>query len=41
MKRVNLDLSKLLGFKIIANQLNKMKSLKIGSKLGGKAGTKT
>ena len=40
MKRVNLDLSKLLGFKIIANQLNNMKSLKIGAKLGGKPGLK-
>ena len=38
MNRVNLDLKKLLGFKIIASQLNKEKSLKIGAKLGSKPG---
>jgi hypothetical protein len=40
MKRINLDLKKLLGFRIVANQLSSIKSLKIGSKLGGKPGTK-
>lgn len=41
MNRVNLDLKKLLGFKLIANPLGNVKSLKIGSKLGDKIGTKT
>lgn len=40
MKRINLDLNKLLGFKIVANQLNNINSLKIGAKLGGKPGIK-
>ncbi len=40
MNRVNLDLSKLLGFKIVANQLTSIQSLKIGSKLGSKPGQK-
>ncbi len=40
MNRVNLDLKKLLGFKLVANQLNSIKSLKIGSKLGDKIGSK-
>ena len=38
MNRINLDLKKLLGFKLVANQLSSIKSLKIGSKLGEKIG---
>ena len=34
MKRVNLDLSRLLGFKIVANHSCSTQSLKIGSKIG-------
>ena len=34
MKRVNLDLSKLLGFKLVADQLSSTKLLKTGSKIG-------
>ena len=41
MNRINLDLKKLLGFRIVANQSSGIKSLKIGSKLGQKAGVKT
>jgi hypothetical protein len=33
MSRVNLDLKKLLGFKIIASQLGSIKSLKISIKI--------
>ena len=40
MNRINLDLKKLLGFKIVANQVKSIKSLKIGAKLGGKPGLK-
>lgn len=40
MNRVNLDLKKLLGFKIIASQLNNVKSLTVGAKLGVKVGIK-
>ena len=40
MNRINLDLKKLLGFKIVANQVKSIKSLKIGAKLGGKPGFK-
>lgn len=40
MNRINLDLKKLLGFRIVANQLNSINSLKIGSKLGSKPGLK-
>jgi hypothetical protein len=40
MKRINIDLKKLLGFKIVANQLSNINSLKIGAKLGGKPGVK-
>jgi hypothetical protein len=40
VNRVNLDLKKLLGFKIIASQLNNVKSLKVGAKLGRKPGVK-
>ena len=40
MNRVNLDLKKLLGFRIVANQVKSTKSLKIGAKLGGKPGVK-
>jgi hypothetical protein len=38
VNRINLDLKKLLGFRIVANQLTGIKSLKIGSKLGVKIG---
>jgi hypothetical protein len=40
MNRVNLDLKKLLGFKIIASQLGSIKSLKISAKVGSKPGIK-
>ena len=40
MNRVNLDLKKLLGFRIVANQVKSIKSLKIGAKLGTKPGFK-
>ena len=40
MNRVNLDLKKLLGFKIVANHLSSIKSLKIGSKFGKKPSPK-
>ena len=40
MNRVNLDLNKLLGFKIVANDLSSIKSLKIGAKLGQKPAPK-
>jgi hypothetical protein len=38
VNRINLDLKKLLGFKIVANQGKSIKSLKIGSKIGSKVG---
>jgi hypothetical protein len=38
VNRVNLDLKKLLGFKIVANQLSSSKTFKIGAKLGDKIG---
>jgi hypothetical protein len=38
MKRVNLDLKKLLGFKIVSNEVTSSKTLKISSKLGDKIG---
>ena len=40
MNRVNLDLKNLLGFRIVANQVKSIKSLKIGAKLGTKPGFK-
>jgi hypothetical protein len=40
MNRVNLDLKKLLGFRIVANQVKSVKSLKMGAKLGTKPGLK-
>ena len=40
MNRVNVDLKKLLGFRIVANQVKSIKSLKIGAKLGTKPGFK-
>jgi hypothetical protein len=38
VNRINLDFKKLLGFKLVANQLSSIKSLKIGSKIGSKIG---
>jgi hypothetical protein len=34
MNRINLDLKKLLGFKIVANHLCSTKSVKLSSKIG-------
>lgn len=39
MKSLNLDLTKLLGFKIVANQTKSTEPLKISSKLGDKIGS--
>ena len=40
VNRVNVDLKNLLGFRIVANQVKSIKSLKIGAKLGSKPGFK-
>lgn len=41
MAPIQLDLSKLLGFKIVANEIgSKAQKVAIGAKLGGKPGTK-
>ena len=42
MTPIQLDLSKLLGFKIVASEIgSKVEQVAIGAKLGGKPGTKT
>jgi hypothetical protein len=38
VKRINLDLKKLLGFKIVASQSSSSELLKISAKLGDKIG---
>ena len=40
VNRVNVDLKNLLGFRIVANQVKSIKSLKIGSKPGKKPSPK-